>query len=92
MNSYLPNTKLILNIDNIEFSITSTYNSVYVKESSGFIMFNKIHLLCYYTFWDSLRMIERNADCDIKVNYEVISYEVQTSDFLHIAVKSIGQP
>lgn len=34
-------------------------------------------------------MIERNADRDVKFNYDVISYEEQTSDFLHIDVKSI---
>lgn len=37
----------------------------------------------------SLRPIERNAGSDDKVDYEVILYEEQTSDFLHIDVKSI---
>lgn len=39
----------------------------------------------------SLKTIERNADPDVQVNYDIISHEVQTSDFQHIAVKSIGK-
>lgn len=33
-----------------------------------------------------------NADRDVRVNYDITSYEVQTCYFLHTAVKSIGQP
>lgn len=40
----------------------------------------------------SLRTIDRNADCEVKVNYDVTLYEVQTSDYLHIAVKSVVKP
>lgn len=36
-----------------------------------------------------LRTIERNAGCDVRFDYDVISYEVQTSTSPHIDVKSI---
>lgn len=31
-----------------------------------------------------LKIVESNADCDVKVNYDVISYEAQTSNFMYI--------
>lgn len=52
-------------------------------------MFNKITVNVKI---HSLRIIHRNADRDVKVNYDVISYGVQTSIFLHIAAKSVGKP
>lgn len=48
-------------------------------------MFNKITVNVKI---HSLRIIKMNAERDINVGYDVISYEVQTSDFLHVAVKS----
>lgn len=42
-------------------------------ESSRFPMFKKIHF--YYVSIHSLRTIERNADRDIRVNYDVIFYD-----------------
>lgn len=36
-----------------------------------------------------LRTIERNAGCDVRFDYDVISYEVQTSTSPRIDVKSI---
>lgn len=35
---------------------------------------------------------QKAAGRDVKGNYDLITYDVQTSDFLHIAVKSIGKP
>lgn len=37
----------------------------------------------------SLKVFEQNAECDLKVDYDVILYEVQTSESLHIAVGSL---
>lgn len=36
----------------------------------------------------SLRTIDRDSDRDVIVNYDIISHEVQSSAFQHIAVKS----
>lgn len=41
-------------------------------------MFYKIYLLLRYDTFPE------NADHDVKVDYDVTSYEVLTSDFLHI--------
>lgn len=43
--------------------------------------------LTYYVTTRALRTIERKTDRDVRVNFDVISYEVQTNDFLNIAVK-----
>lgn len=53
-------------------------------ESSRFPMFDKIDL--YYVTIHFLKTIEWNADCDIKVNYDFIFYDVQTSDFIQIII------
>lgn len=37
----------------------------------------------------SMRTIELNVDRDVKSDYDVISFKVQTNDFLDIAVKSM---
>lgn len=76
------------NTTNIELNITCMYNSVYVEESSGFIMFNKI--ITNDAFRENVRK-ECISYRDVKVNYNVVPYEVQTIDFLHTAVKSIRQ-
>lgn len=39
-----------------------------------------------------LKTIKSNSDRDVKVDYGVIFYEVQTRNFLHIPVKSIVKP
>lgn len=45
-----------------------------------------------YNYSNSPRNIKRNADSDVKFNYDVISYElVQTIDFLQIAVNSMAE-
>lgn len=45
-----------------------------------------------YNYYNSPRNIKRNADSDVKINYDVISYElVQTIDFLQIAVNSMTE-
>lgn len=41
-----------------------------------------------YSF-NSLRHIERNPNIDVKVDYDVLLYEVQMSDFLHTALGSL---
>lgn len=53
-------------------------------ESSRFPMFDKIDL--YYVTIHFLKTIEWNADCDNKVNYDFIFYDVQTSDFIQIII------
>lgn len=40
----------------------------------------------------SLRTVEWSAFRDVKVDYNAISYEVQTSDIIHIAVNLFGKP
>lgn len=45
-----------------------------------------------YNYQNSPRNIKRNADSDVEINYDVISYElVQTIDFLQIAVNSMAE-
>lgn len=68
-----------------KYCTSSNNDSINVKETCGFYtgLSVKKH---------SLRTSDKNADRDVKVIYDVISYEVQTSDFLHIAIKSIEKP
>lgn len=80
---------MILNIDYIKFSITSISDSTCVMKTSYFITVQNI------TFNDTIhsyRSAKRNADPDVRVDFDVISNDVQTSHFLHIPVKSIGKP
>lgn len=61
-----------------EFYKSSIKSSIYVKVTRSFITG-----LIYFTFnvkIHSSRTIDRNADLDVKLNYDVMSYEVQTSD------------
>lgn len=69
------------------FCTSSINDSINVKETSGFIT-----VPMKFTFnvaVHSLRPNERNADCEVKIDNGVILYEVQTSDFLQIAVVSL---
>lgn len=81
---------MILNIDMNEFSISSINDNIYVKETNGFTTVSVLFTL--HVTIHSLRTIDWNANRDVKVDYDVILYEVQTSDFLHIAIKSLGKP
>lgn len=76
---------MILNIDINEFYSSRLNNSIYVKETSSFITVS-----ITFTFnvaIHSLITVEWIADRNVKVDYDVISYEVR-----HIAVKTIGKP
>lgn len=80
---------MILNIDDIKFSITSISDNTCVMRTSYFITVQNI------TFNDTIhsyRSAKRNADPDVRVDFDVISNDVQTTHFLHIPLKSIGKP
>lgn len=69
-----------------EFCTSSINGSIYVKEISGFITVS-----IEFTFHvpiHSLRPFERNADRDVKVDYDVI---LHISESLH-AVGSLNVP
>lgn len=81
MQSFKVADFLVLIIDNTAFRITSFNDSVFLNKTSGFIIVNYNSLFT--------RTIERNAGCDVRFDYDVILYEVQTSTFPHTNVKSI---
>lgn len=74
---------------NIEIFIPIIYINVHVKESSSFIMLEK---LTHYVTIHYSRMMKGNVERNVKVILYHHNYKVQTSDFVHIVIKSNGQP
>lgn len=74
---------------NIEICIPIIYKNVHIKESSSFIMLEK---LTQYVTIHYPRMMKGNVKRNVKVILYHHNYKGQTSDFVHIVVKSNGQP